>query len=87
MFADLLYDNERKQEALKYYVAVASLNLESQQNSSSLADIEWACYRVSLLEQGEKTVAALEKIKKIKSALGRLASAELKSRAISERMP
>jgi tetratricopeptide (TPR) repeat protein len=87
MYADLLYDNERKQDSLKYYGAVAALKLDGRQNSTTLADIEWACYRVALLAQGKESVDALSKIQKIKNVLGRLAGADLKSMAISERVP
>jgi tetratricopeptide (TPR) repeat protein len=87
MYADLLYDNEKKQDALKYYGAAAALKLDGRQNASMLADIEWACYRVSLLAHGQESIDALAKIQKIKNALGRLAGADLKSMAISERMP
>ncbi len=87
MFADLLYDQGKKQEALGHYAAVASLKLDSKQNASALADIEWACYRVSLLAPARQASDALAKIKMVKSALGRLAGAELQGRAISERIP
>jgi tetratricopeptide (TPR) repeat protein len=87
MFADLLYESGRKEDALKYYSSVASLKPDSLRNASSLADIEWACYRVSLLAPGKEAVDALLKIQKARSALGRFAGADLKGMTISERMP
>jgi len=87
MFADFLFDQGKKQEALGHYAAVASLKIDNKQNSAVLADIEWACYRVSLLAPASQASDALAKIKMVKSALGRLAGADLQGRSISERIP
>jgi tetratricopeptide (TPR) repeat protein len=86
--ADLLFDLGKKQDALVYYQTAASLKLNGQGSTAqALADIEWANYRVSLLSSKAKSMDALVKIQKRKTAMGRFAGAELKGATISERVP
>lgn len=83
-FADFLYDKGKTQEALKHYASVAAKKIDAKQVPP---DVEWACYRVSLLADTKEAAEALTKITRSKNAVGRFAGADLKAMKISERVP
>jgi hypothetical protein len=85
-FADALYDTGRTKEALAYYRAAAEAMKSGSGNQSRTADKEWAQYRITALTRGETSLRALQELQSSKGALGQLATAELKVRALKEKV-
>jgi tetratricopeptide (TPR) repeat protein len=85
-FADVLYDAGRTKKALVYYqAAVANINPGTSKQSRT-ADREWAQYRIAALAGGKTSLLALQELQSSKGSLGRLAAAELKVRALKEKV-
>ena len=82
--ADILYGMGRKQEALKYYRILASIQPTAQGVAAD--DIRWALYRISILSEGEESVVALKRTLDGNDILSRFSSARLKESGLSERM-
>ncbi len=85
-FADILYDAGRAKEALAFYQAAVANVKPGAQNRSRTADSDWAQYRIASLTKGETSLSALQELQSAKGSLGRLATAELKVRALKEKV-
>jgi tetratricopeptide (TPR) repeat protein len=85
-FADVLYDAGRAKEARAYYQAVVADRRPGTPDASRTADKEWAQYRIAALTRGETSLQALQGLQSSKGSLGRLAAAELKVRALKEKV-
>jgi tetratricopeptide (TPR) repeat protein len=85
-FADVLYDAGRTKEALVYYQAAVADIKPGTLNQSRTVDREWAQYRIAALTRGETSLLALQELQSSKGTLGRLATAELKVRALKEKV-
>lgn len=85
-FADVLYDAGGTKEALAYYQAAVADGKPGTLSQSRTADREWAQYRIAALGRGETSLLALQELQSSKGSLGRLAAADLKARALKEKV-
>ncbi|HYA86420.1 MAG TPA: tetratricopeptide repeat protein [Nitrospirota bacterium] len=78
-FADILYAEGNRQEALAYYrVAVAASPEKEPKNGRTAADADWALYRIATMTKGEDAEQSLKAIQEENNEIGRFAAAELK---------
>jgi len=86
-FADYLYRNGKPVVALGYYRRSVADRPGTSARRLGEGDREWAYYRIARLAPGGETGKALVELEKGKGPAAHLAAADLKARALRERLP
>jgi len=85
-FADILYAEGDRQEALFYYrAAIAARTKEVNKDSETIADEDWARYRIAVLSKSGDAENSLKAIQAENNEVGRFAAAELKGAQLRRR--
>jgi len=84
VFADTLYDQGRKEQAVKFYRLFVSM--ENNGKGAAADDVAWALYRISILSGSGQPAGTLENLRKSKTLLGRFSEARSKDETLSDAM-
>jgi tetratricopeptide (TPR) repeat protein len=85
-FADILYAEGKRQEALAYYrIAIAARLEKAPKDVKTIADVDWARYRIAVISKGEDAEKSLKAIQTENNEVGRFAAAELKGAQLRRR--